>query len=277
MEPMLLTSNCNQLFIQSGMLEEWWRGIIYDLSINITHNGCTQYGITLPPRYRFVVTDFNCEVGTASVTIGIQEYDDAVLSVAVSSTSPQVTSTSVNGNVISFTYTSNPVVIVLDVEVNGYEYQVTIEQQLGDPDVCEDGVEIDSDNTVYPELPCGTSFDFPSSTLTVNYMALVGDCDMDEDDDVIPYGLYKVDINDSQVACLYVDCEDLLKCKVSSYMAGCPTSEAGYYYHTFNTLLLDSYGGVPTCTDCSKVEEMYKELLHIICIPCPEKKKPCKC
>jgi hypothetical protein len=277
MEPMFLTSNCEKLFITSGILEEWYRGITYDVSINIKHNGCTEYGITLPPRYRFVVTDFVCDAPDATVTIGIQGYDAAVVSLTLVSNTPQVSNVIVSGNVVSFSFSGSPVEMVFSAIVNGYTYEITVKQQLVLPDVCADGLEVNSLVTVYPDIPCGTSFDFPSTTLTIEQMALVDDCDLVTEENVIEYGLYNVSINDSQNTCLYIDCEDILKCKVAAYMAKCPTSEVGYLYHTFNTLLLNSYGNVPDCTSCSDVDTFYKEILHQLCIPCPDK-TPChKC
>jgi hypothetical protein len=277
MEPMVLTSNCEELFIQSGLLEDWWRSTLYDLSINIRYNACTEYGITLPPRYRFAVVDFVCSLidGTATATIGILDYDDAMLSMTVVSNSPQVSNIVIVNNDVTFDFSGDPVEIVLSVMVNGYTYEITVQQQLGLPDVCADGLEVDTASTVYPDIPCGTTFDFPSVTLTVEQIALLADCDLLVEENIIEYGLYTVSINDTQTACIYVDCEDILRCKVSTYMASCPQSEIGYLYHTFDTLLLNSYGNVPDCTSCNDVETFYKEILHQLCIPCPCK-APCE-
>jgi hypothetical protein len=273
--------DCNSLQIQSSELLQWYNQQ-EPLEIAITYNGCDKYAISIPIRLQLTPAVDACVNAVGVYTIDIS-FSDLLGNVTDYTTGSTIT-TSVayviqSPTVIRFTYitgTTLPVNIVFTYLGNDYTIDFTLSDTTA-PNDCSaiTTLLLSSFVVTQPALPCGITYDVATDVLEIEYDALIGDCA-----NILDYifGLYKFDINSGDdTGCIFVDCEETLKCQVAEYVSKCGHSELALFYYIFNEILMMSTGLNQVCVACTDVEDLYKEILALLETPCEELETNCGC
>jgi len=263
-----IISNCSTLEITSELLPLWYNNE-ESADIHITHDICNSYNIDLPIRYGVVGNITSC-TSDPLTTVTIEFTTNLVnLFTDIDTT---LTTNIINDTTIQF-IDDSPIsdAITITVTQFGYEYVITFV-------LSEIGVEVDPcDNTrmnftnsfqvTQPnieDLLC-VQYDEITNVLTIPNSALISDCSNTED---IPYGFYTVDINNQDSGCIYVDCDELLKCKVGQHMIDCPDTNLPFLWYTFSNLLFTPVGMNLDCINCTDIGTLYQEILNIVQCDC---------
>jgi len=265
---MTISSNptCTEISIQTpdtDLLNAWYTGEELDVDITWSLNDCTDNTVKLPNRYPFDGNISNCSLNSESgvytfrlnitgITvshvslIAIDSYTDIDSVAAVSQLVYLLTVTSAQ-------FAGSPQITFKIKDTRGHEYTVTYTLGINDPFKCQD-IFIDSVNIIYPELPCGVTYDEESETMTFTYgFFFGGDCESTAE---LPCGVYNMAL-ESEASCVFVCC-DLVCLATSAFELTDLTETLDVYQALVYLNQLHAQGS--TCIDCNQMVAIYTYL-----------------
>lgn len=266
---MTISSNptCTDISIQTpdtDLLNSWYTGQELDVDITWSLNDCTDNTVSLPNRYPFSGTISNCsynsETGVFTFRLNITGITVSNVSLVTLVSYNDVTSVSgVSQLVYQLTVTSTqfttgtPQVVFTIKDVNGNEYTVTYTLAASSEPKCGD-IAVENVEIIYPDLPCGVTYDEESETMTFTYgFFFGGDCESTAE---LPCGVYNMAL-ESEASCVFVCC-DLVCLATSAFELTDLTETLDVYQALIYLNQLHAQGS--TCVDCNQMVAIYTYL-----------------
>jgi hypothetical protein len=265
---MTISSNptCTEISVQTpdtNLLSSWYSGEELDVDITWSLNDCSDNTVRLPNRYPFDGNISNCSLNSES---GVYTFRLNITGITVSNVSLITVDSYTNINAVagvsqlvylltvtSAQFTAGPQITFKIKDTNGNEYTVTYTLGIDDPFKCQD-IFIDSINVVYPELPCGVTYDSEGETMTFTYgFFFGGDCEATTE---LPCGVYNIAL-ESESSCVFVCC-DLVCLATSAFELTDLTETLDVYQALIYLNQLHEQGS--TCIDCNQMTAIYTYL-----------------